>query len=132
MAGVALAAVVVGVAQWREPADAPPAEDLPGTTSAGPEEPSQPTLDAVGLPEDVISRVDGARPKFESRSPGAPEMSHIGPRLDPEAAGYAPGDGRPSHIGEYLDPDDDSVSRVGGEVSHIGEHLDPVADDPDG
>ena len=132
MAGVAVTAVVVGVAQLREPADEPPAGELSKTTFVGPEEPSQPTLDAVSVPEDVVSRVDAARPKFESRSGGAPEVSHVGPRLDPEAVGYAPGDGRSSHMGEYLDPDDDSASRVGDQLLHIGEHLDPVADDLDG
>ena len=94
-------------------------------------QPSHPTRDAVGLPEDVVSHVDAAPPRFESRRGGAPEESHVGPRLDPEATGYAPSDERPSHIGEYLDPDDHSVSRDSGKVSHIGEPLDPLVDEPD-
>ena len=125
IAGVAVVAVVVGVAQLRQPAD----ENLSGSTRVVPE-PSQTTHDAGGLPEDVVSRGEAAPPEFQSRSGSAPELTQIGPKLDPEATGYAPSDGRSSHIGEHLDPDDDSVSNGNGKVSHIGEPLDPLADEP--
>ena len=130
---VAVAVMAICVAQFREPAGEPAAEELAaGTPPAEPEEPSEATLAMADVPEDVVSRVDAALRTVETQTVGSGQVSHIGPPLDPDAARHEPSNATPSHIGEYLDPDADSVSRGSGETSHIGEYLDPLADESGG
>ena len=88
----------------------------------------------VDVADDVISRVEAARPPAEPSGEeaslaGRREVSsHIGRSLDPEAEDGG-GDDPPSHIGAHLDPDDAYGSGGSGEASHIGEYLDPLANE---
>ena len=131
-AGVAAVAVAVGIATLDHDAlddatggialtDAQPVPELPRTP--------------VDVADDVISRVEAARPPAEpsgeetSLAGRRDVSSHIGRSLDPEAEDGGGSDDPPSHIGEHLDPDDAYGSGGTGEVSHIGEYLDPLANE---
>ena len=130
IACVAVAVAAICVVLYRQPAGEPATGGLdPDTAPVESGEPSDSTLAAAGLPDDVVSRVDAASRTLEARTGRSPETSHIGPRLDPEAESYEPSDAAPSHVGEPLDPDADFAPTGESEVSHIGEYLDPLADE---